>query len=100
MKLIGETTISEKYEKDKTMYFLKVREYNRDGSYNEAEVFCRLTKMAQEQYNLIKTNIDLYEGQNEIPINIKDSFYTVDKYYKGEDKYTKATIVLKEIENI
>lgn len=100
MKLIGETIIKERNENGKTLYFLKVREYDRDGKYEEAEIFSRLTRNAQEQYNIIKENTNLCEEQDEIPINIKDSFYTVDKYYKGEQQYTKATIVLKEIENI
>ena len=33
MKLIGETIIKERNENGKTLYFLKVREYDRDGKY-------------------------------------------------------------------
>ena len=92
MKVIGETSILEKKINGKTIHYLKVREYDRNGKFNEAEIFCRLTKKAQEQLNICNCL------EQETPIEIKDSFYTVDKYYKGEQQYTKATLVIADIE--
>jgi hypothetical protein len=34
----------------------------------------------------------------DLAIEIKDSFYSIDKYRKGEQVYTKPTLVLKDIE--
>ena len=55
-------------------------------------MFCRLTQKAKEQLKIC----DFKEC--EIPIEIKDSFYSVDIYYKDEEKYTKPTLVLADIE--
>ena len=96
MKTIGETSLIEKKINDKELFFLKVREYNRDGSYKDAEICCKLTNNAKEQLKVIKEFA--LDESDETPINIKDSFYAVDNYYKGEEKYTKAVLVICDIE--
>ena len=101
MKVVGESVIIEKRINDKDVYFLRVREYNREGVYTDAELYCRLTNTAKEQLRIIEINLPIVceEGiLKEIPINIKDSFYAVDNYLKGEEKYPKATIVISNIE--
>lgn len=88
MKVIESAILSSRIVNGKEIHYLKIREYNRDGQYEEAELFCRLTKKVA----------DMVADTNDININIIDSFYTVDKYYKGEVEYRKPTLVLKEIE--
>lgn len=92
MKTTGNTILIEKDIKGKKNYYLKIREYNRSGEFAEADIFCRLTQKAKEQIKIC----DFEEC--EIPIEIKDSFYSVDIYYKDEEKYTKPTLVLSDIE--
>ena len=91
MKITGKAIISKKQINDKELYFLKIREYNRIGEYKEAELNCRLTNKVKELVNAI---------ENDLEIEIKDSFYLIDNYYKGEEKYTKPILVLSEIEII
>ena len=74
------------------MFYLTVREYERDGTYQDAELFCRLTK---KMHDYVVERLD--EAVN-VEIDIKDSFYTVDRYYKGEQEYTKPTLILKDFE--
>lgn len=99
MKTIGEAVLIEKRINEKDVYFIRVREYNRDGIFTDAELYCRLTNNAKEQLGILRNTIEI-EGKypSEIQINIQDSFYTVDKYFKGEEQYTKPTLVIKEIE--
>lgn len=98
MKTTGEITLIEKLG-EKSMYFLRIREYNREGNFNQAELYCRLTNTAKEQLNTLKEFLVFSEGEQlEIPIKIKDSFYAVDNYYKGEVKYTKPTLVICDLE--
>lgn len=92
MKTIGNAILIEKDIKGKKNHYLRIREYNRNGEYVEAIMFCRLTQKAKEQLKIC----DFKEC--EIPIEIKDSFYSVDIYYKDEEKYTKPTLVLSDIE--
>lgn len=91
MKTIGNAILNSKSVNGKNIYTLKVREYNRDGEFEETELYCRLTKKMQELINS--------QGSfSNLAIEIKDSFYSVDNYYKGEERYTKPTLVLSEIE--
>lgn len=93
MKITGETILIEKEINGKLMHYLKVREYDRDGKFCEAELFCRLTKKAQEQLRISE-----YISGMEVPIDIKDSFFAVDRYFKGDEKYTKPTLVIADLE--
>ena len=91
MKIIGNAILNSRSINNKEIYYLTIREYNRDGEFEETELYCRLTKKMQE---LVKS----LGNYNDLAIDIKDSFYSVDNYYKGEEKYTKPTLVLSEIE--
>ena len=89
MKTIGNAILNSRSINGKRIYYLTIREYNRDGEFEETELYCRLTKKMQELVGEETTNLG---------IDIVDSFYSVDNYYKGEEKYTKPTLVLSEIE--
>lgn len=92
MKIVGETSVIEKKINGKILNYLKIREYSRDGKCNEAELFCKLTKKAQEQLNICECL------ECEIPIEIKDGFFAVDRYFKGEEQYTKPTLIISDLE--
>ena len=87
MKLTGKATIRSKEINGRKIRYLIVREYERTGEYNEAEMFCRLTKKA----------FDTLGDLDNVEIEVVDSFYTIDRYYKGEQEYLKPTLVLSEI---
>ena len=91
MKTIGNVLLNKNKVNGKELYYVKIREYNRDGDYEETEMFCRLTKKMQDLVNSLGEFKDL-------AIEIKDSFYSIDKYRKGEQVFTKPTLVLKDIE--
>ena len=89
MKTIGNAILNSKNVNGRQIYYITIREYRRDGEFEETELYCRLTKKMQE---LVGKEI------KDLPIEIIDSFYSVDNYYKGEVRYTKPTLVLSEIE--
>ena len=92
MKTIGNAILNKKEINGKEKFYIKVREYRRDGSFDEAELFCRMTNKMRDFIG------DILENATDLPIEIKESFYTVDYYYKGEQKYAKPTLVLEEFE--
>lgn len=92
MVVIGNAILIKKKVNEKELHYLKIREYSRDGNFEETELFCRLTNKVQQ---LVGEYLD---NTNDLQIDIKDSFFTIDKYRKGEQVYTKPTLVLKDIE--
>lgn len=92
MKIVGNAILNKKRINEKELYYLKIREYDRDGNFEETEMFCRLTSKMQELVGFELENLA------NVQIDIKDSFFTIDKYRKGEQVYTKPTLVLKDIE--
>lgn len=92
MKIVGNAIIEKKIVNERQMYYLKVREYNRDGEFEEADLYCRLTKKVHDYLS------EILDNASDVQINIKESFFTVDKYYKGEQEFTKPTIVLADVE--
>lgn len=91
MKIVGNAILNKKEINGKQLYYLKIREYDRTGEYEETEMFCRLTSKMQELVESVEPFTDLQ-------IEVKESFFTIDKYRKGEQVYTKPTLVLKDIE--
>ena len=92
MKITGNAILNSKNVNGRNIYYLKIREYEKNGDYKETELYCRLTKKVQE---LVETVI---KNCGDLEIEIKESFYSVDNYYKGEQIYTKPTLVISELE--
>ena len=88
MKAVENAVLCSKNINGKNLYYIKIREYSRDGQCEEAELFCRVTRDIAERVK------DLQD----LKINILDSFYAVDRYFKGEVEYKKPVLVLKDIE--
>lgn len=88
MKAIEKAILSSKNINGRDLYYLKIREYSRDGQCEEAELFCRVTRDVAERV----------KDMQDVAINILDSFYAVDRYFKGEEEFKKPVLVLKEIE--
>lgn len=96
MKTLGKVTLERDYKESKNgdgkkkVFNLVVKEFDRDGNSKEAKIFCRLTKEVEE---FVESEMLL----DRIDIEIKDSFYSVDTYRKGEEVYRKLTLVITDL---
>lgn len=95
MKILGKVTLEKEYKESKNgeqkkLFNLVVKEFDRDGNSKEAKLFCRLTKEVEE---FVESEIFL----DRIDIDIKDSFFSVDTYRKGEEIYHKLTLVITDL---
>ena len=91
MKTTGKTELEKKFINGKNgerkVFNLILKEYDREGQCREAEMFCRLTKEMEE---FVESEMVF----DRIGIEIDESFYSVDTYKKGDEIYTKPTLVI------
>lgn len=95
MKTLGKVTLERDFKESKNggnkkVFNLVVKDFDHDGNLKEAKIFCRLTKEMEE---FVESEMLL----DRINIEIKDSFYSVDTYRKGEKVYHKLTLVITDL---
>lgn len=91
MKTIGKVELERKIVNgkngEKKVYNLIVKAYDHEGQCREGAIFCRLT---EEMANFVESEMIF----DRIGVEIDESFYSVDIYKKGEEVYTKPTLVV------